>query len=414
MKIKEVIVTFCALSLIGFGGIFVGDSLRVPVIEPPVKPLTIPVCGNFATGTVRCLSEVVIDPISLTSATSSPVGYGPAQFLGAYGLTGITATNTTIGIVAYSYHPYILHDVNEYSDVFGIQRLNDCSVDAGSTSTPCFEAINENGAVPTSPINPNWSLEISLDVEVAHAVCQNCNILLCESKSAAWGHMFSCIDRLRERGVKIISNSWAGPESPALVGYDTYLNYPGISFLFSSGDWNYGVYYPASSPYALAVGGTTLYLTDHGGGVYSRATEYVWNHAGSGCSVYSAQQSWQTDLGLSGCSNRIVADVSAVANPATGAAVYDSIMYLRQKGWRVVGGTSLSTPLIAGVQALAGVPDPEVMANSVPYYSKTSENLYDITSGANGSCSPSYLCTGVAGYDGPSGLGTPNGYTAFK
>jgi subtilase family serine protease len=106
--------------------------------------------------------------------------------------------------------------------------------------------------------------------------------------------------------------------------------------------------------------------------------------------------------------------VSADADPNTGAAVYDSLRYQGQKGWFQVGGTSLAAPLIAGVYALSGGVTSGTQANSVPYGNAVIvTNLHDVTSGSNGSCSTAYLCQGINGYDGPSGLGTPLGFEAF-
>ena len=129
--------------------------------------------------------------------------------------------------------------------------------------------------------------------------------------------------------------------------------------------------------------------------------ESAWSGAGSGCSAYEAKPSWQTDTG---CSRRTVSDVSAVADPNTGVAVLFGGL------WFTVGGTSASSPIIASVYALAGNAS-SVNAGSYPY--SHTGGLFDVTSGTNGTCSPSYLCTGVGGYDGPTGLGTPNGTSGF-
>jgi hypothetical protein len=133
----------------------------------------------------------------------------------------------------------------------------------------------------------------------------------------------------------------------------------------------------------------------------------VWSGAGSGCSAYITKPTWQLDTG---CARRTVADVSAIADPNTGVAVYDSYAYRGSKGWMVFGGTSVSAPIIAGVYVLAG------NTGSINYgsysYSHLS-SLNDVTSGSNGSCGSSYLCTATAGYDGPTGNGTPNGTGAF-
>jgi subtilase family serine protease len=162
------------------------------------------------------------------------------------------------------------------------------------------------------------------------------------------------------------------------------------------------VEYPAASKYVTAVGGTSLKTASTARGW----TDTVWSGAGSGCSTYDAKPSWQKD---SGCANRTVADVSAVADPNTGVAVYDT--YGQGNGWMVFGGTSASSPLIAAVYALAGAPSSGSYPASFPYAHTSA--LYDVTSGSNGSCGGSYLCTGTTGYDGPSGLGTPNGAAAF-
>ena len=173
---------------------------------------------------------------------------------------------------------------------------------------------------------------------------------------------------------------------------------------FSSGDGGYGVEYPAASQYVTAVGGTTLTL----GSGNSYQSESAWADAGSGCSSYEPKPSWQLD---SGCSHRTVADVSADADPNTGAAVYDSVAYSGQSGWFQVGGTSLASPLVAAVYALAGNTSSDNYG-ATPY--AHTAQLHDVIGGSNGSCSPAYLCTAVSGFDGPTGLGTPSGIAAFS
>ena len=198
--------------------------------------------------------------------------------------------------------------------------------------------------------------------------------------------------------VAVISNSYGGSESTS----DTsYYNHPGVAITASSGDGGYGVEYPAASPYVTAVGGTTLAQASNTRGW----NETVWSGAGSGCSAYDPKPSWQTDPG---CTRRTVAaDVAAVADPNTVVAVYDSYS---SSGWLVFGGTSVAAPIIGAVYALAGNSN-SVTYGSFPYSHPGA--LFDVTSGSNGACNGSYLCTGATGYDGPTGLGTPNGTTAF-
>ena len=200
----------------------------------------------------------------------------------------------------------------------------------------------------------------------------------------------------------VVSNSWGGSESSIDTAYDSHFN-RAVPITFSSGDQGYAVEYPASSRYAIAVGGTTLKLTNAG----TRASETAWNGSASGCSAYEPKPSWQHDKG---CSRRTVADISADADPSTGAAVYDSTRYCTpfgcSTGWYQVGGTSLASPLVASVYALAGISGSMTYYGSFPY--AHTNVLYDVVSGNNGSCGGSYLCTAGTGYDGPTGLGTPN------
>jgi subtilase family serine protease len=202
-----------------------------------------------------------------------------------------------------------------------------------------------------------------------------------------------------------VSNSWGGGEfsSETSPSYDGHFNRPGVPITVSSGDAGFGVEFPAASRYVTAVGGTTLNLRSDN----TRLSETVWSDAGSGCSGYETKPAWQADTA---CARRAVADVSADADPATGASVYDSQGYQGRTGWFRVGGTSLSAPLIAGVYALAGN-GASTVYGSFPY--SHSASLFDVTSGSNGTCGGSYLCTASPGYDGPTGLGTPIGTGAF-
>jgi hypothetical protein len=202
-------------------------------------------------------------------------------------------------------------------------------------------------------------------------------------------------------GAVAVSNSYGGSEFTGEATYGAaYFNHPGVAITVSSGDSGYGVEYPAASQYVTAVGGTTLQRTTGGGFV-----EGAWSGAGSGCSVSEPKPSWQHDTG---CSRRTVADVSAVADPATGVWVYDTF---GGKGWAVYGGTSVASPIVGAVYALAGAATPGDYPSKYPYANPAA--LHDVVGGSNGSCGGGYLCTAVAGYDGPTGLGTPNGAGAF-
>jgi subtilase family serine protease len=360
------------------------------------------VCPGAETGAARCHAQVVADKQGNPYATTSPTGYGPAQFHGAYSLPTTTANLKTIAIVDAYDNPTIGNDLAVYSQRYGIQVLPTCTSPADARA--CFIKVNQDGSTNALPRkNAGWALEIALDVEVAHAICQNCKIILVEASSNSFANLATAVDQAAALGANVISNSYGGSEfsSETSSSYDGHFNHPGIAITVSSGDGGYGVEYPAASQYVTAVGGTTLNVN----AANQRTSETVWSGAGSGCSAYEPKPSWQTD---SGCSRRTVADVSADADPNTGASVYDTTRYQGQSGWFQVGGTSLSAPLIGGVYALG---TSSVNAGSYPY-SHTS-SLFDVTSGSNGSCGGSYLCTGLAGYDGPTGLGTPSGTGGF-
>jgi subtilase family serine protease len=362
------------------------------------------VCPRGGDG-AHCHARVIVDGQGAPRTTSPPSGYGPLQFRGAYGVSGVTNLNQTIAIVDAYNDPNVLTDLNTYSAKYYIPTMTGCPVSGGTASAPCFQKVDQRGGTAYPPTNSGWVLEISLDVEVAHAMCQNCNILLVEADSNSFTNLLAAEDRAGIMGANAISNSWGGNEFSGETSstYDGHFNKPGVVITVSSGDSGYGTEYPAASQYVTAVGGTSLSMSGN-----TRVNETAWSGAGSGCSSFETKPTWQTD---SLCANRTVADVSADADPSTGAAVYDSVRYQGRLGWFKVGGTSLSSPLIAGVYALAHDTNASSSANSLPYLG--SSNLHDVTAGSNGSCGGTYLCTAVSGYDGPTGLGTPNSAAAF-
>jgi hypothetical protein len=213
-------------------------------------------------------------------------------------------------------------------------------------------------------------------------------------------------------GGKFVSMSWGGSESSTEASLDaSYFKSSGVVYTASTGDGAYhgGVEYPAASPLVVAVGGTSLTSASNARGW----NETVWKTnstegTGSGCSRYETKPSWQSVISTATCSHRAEADVSAVADPYTGVAVYQTY---GGSGWAIYGGTSAASPIIASTYALAGTPATTDKPPSWPY-AKTG-SLNDVTSGNNGTCSPSLLCTAATGWDGPTGLGTPAGTAAF-
>jgi len=373
---------------------------------PPAQPQR-PVCpGPVALDYGRCHAQVVTDARGAPNAASTPTGYGPAQFHGAYQLPASASTAQTIAIVDAYDDPKIESDLAAYSATFGLP--------ACTTANGCFSKVNQSGAPGPYPnANSGWALEIALDVEVAHAICPNCKILLVEASSNSLANLAAAVNTAAKLGATEISNSYGGSEFSSEVNDSAY-NHPGIAVTVASGDSGYGAFgYPAASPYVVAVGGTTLSLGP--GNAYGGET--AWSGAGSGCSSYLAAPAWQVadpSWALTGCgAKRGVADVAADANPSTGAAVYDTVRYQGRSGWFQVGGTSLSSPLIAGVFALAGGASSAYPAAGLYFHQLDSPaTLHDVTSGSNGTCS-TIMCRGAAHYDGPTGVGTPNGVGAF-
>jgi subtilase family serine protease len=348
-----------------------------------------PVCGAVPAHHMRCFS-LVVNGSAQPLGVNAPAGYGPAQLQSAYNLPSATGgSGQTIAIVDAFDDPTAESDLAQYRSFFGLPPC--------TTANGCFRKVSETGGTIYPPANPDWDLEISLDLDMVSAVCPSCHILLVEATTNLDSDLYAAEDEAASLGPSAISNSWGGDEYSGETADDVHFDHPGIAITASSGDNGYGVEYPAASPDVTAVGGTSL--TASGG---ARGwSESAWSGAGSGCSAYEPKPSWQND---SGCNHRTVADVSAVADPNTGVAV------LFGGVWFEVGGTSASSPIVAAVYGLAGNAS-TVTAGSYPYSHTT--GLFDVTSGSNGTCSPAYLCTAGNGYDGPTGLGTPNGAASF-
>ncbi len=354
-----------------------------------------------ASAAVHCSALLRTDlaPQRSIAPHATPSGYGPTDLASAYNLPSSGGSGQTVAIVDAYNDPNAEKDLAVYRSQFGLP--------ACTKANGCFRQVNQSGATSLPRSNASWAEEISLDVDMASAICPNCHILLVEASSPTMKNLGIAVNTAVRLGATTVSNSYGGGESSSDTTYDnSYFNHPGVAITASSGDAGYGVEYPAASRFVTAVGGTTLSPSSNSRGW----NETAWSGAGSGCSAVDAQPSWQNGVVTAGCSRRGVADVSAVADPATGVAVYDTYGLGSRGGWLVFGGTSVASPIIASVYALAG------NAASVSYgaypYSHTS-SLNDVTSGSNGSCGGSSLCKAGAGWDGPTGLGTPSGTGAF-
>ncbi|MHB8334779.1 MAG: S53 family peptidase [Acidimicrobiales bacterium] len=308
----------------------------------------------------------------------------------------------TVAIVDAYNDPNAQNDLNVYRSQFG---LGSCT-----TTTGCFTQVNESGGTTLPRSSSSWSEEISLDLDMVSAICPNCKILLVEASSASITDLGTAV-KYAASNANVVSNSYGAAEFSGETTYDSYYKHQGVPITVSAGDNGYGVEYPAASPYVTAVGGTTLVKDSSTRGW----SESVWSGSGSGCSAYEPNPGWQpTNQCAKG---RTVADTAAVADPNTGVAVYDSF---HEPGWMVFGGTSVASPIIASIYALAGVTSSSSIVNASSLYGKTL-GLNPVSTGSNGSCG-NYLCnaadsisfTDASGsYNGPTGVGTPNGITGF-
>ena len=391
-----------------------GNGLKIlrTFVHRPFRSVCDLQLGHLA----ACDAKVVTESDGATPLASSaplPSSLSPLAFHTAYqipcmpggsvsGSCPSPLTFTPIVAIVDAYHtPNIENDLNVYSNYFGIPSC--------TKANGCLRVVNENGGNSLPRLtNSGWALETSLDVEVAHAICQTCQILLVEASSNSYSHLATAVATAARLGAVAISNSYGSSEWSGQSAYDSYYRQPGVAVTVSSGDGGYGPSYPAAANGVIAVGGTTLQLF----GDLSYAGESVWSGTGSGCSQYESANVWQSALpnwAPTYCgSRRGISDISADADPNSGAAVYDSTPYSGQSGWWQVGGTSLSSPIIASIFALANNSN----SNPAQILYANAGAFHDVTDGSNGSCA-GIMCMAGAGYDGPTGLGTPNGISGF-
>jgi hypothetical protein len=365
-------------------------------------------CGPVPAPFARCdalrRTDIAAVPALSPGTTTSAGGASPAAFTGytpsnlrsAYGLPSSGGSGRTVAIVDAYDLSTAAADLAVYRAAFGLPA---CTVASG-----CFRKVDEHGGTsyPASGAKSGWGGEIELDMDMVSAICPGCKILLVEATTSNLSDLGTAVDTAVRLGAVAMSNSYGGHEWAAEGGLDPDYNHPGVAITAATGDygWADGVEYPAASPYVVSVGGTTL--TQPTPGAW---TQTAWPHSGSGCSLYEPKPYWQTDTG---CTNKTTADISADADPNTGVLVYDTT--LTPSGWYVFGGTSVASPIVAAAIALAGRPAAGSYPSRLLYDSAAS--LRDVTSGSNGSCG-TYLCQAQDGYDGPTGLGTPNGTAAL-
>jgi len=321
-------------------------------------------------------------------ATTSPTGLAPAAIQSAYSFpTALTAgAGETIALVDAYDDPTAAADLTLFSSAFGLP--------ACTTANGCFTKVSQTGTSRYPKANAGWALEISLDIEWAHAVAPGARILLVEASSASTANLMAAEDYARAHA-QYVSNSWGGSETRSETSLDSHFVQPGVSFFVSAGDDGLPAEWPSSSPNVISVGGTTLHFS---GGVFT--SETGWSDGGGGCSRYetaSAAQSSFSGYAQVGCGGkRATPDVALDADPASGVSVYDSTRYSGQSGWWIVGGTSASSPMWAARSADAGV-----VVNAAYVYGSNIA-FRDITSGNNGAaCLTGFdLCSGRGSWTG--------------
>ena len=389
---KRLLIGALALAAAGLGAVPL--AAETAGAAPSVSHRNAHVCSTPSAGNAGCaaIRHETISASNKPVHNVTPSGYGPADIQSAYNIAGASGGGKTVAIVDAYDDPTAEADLGVYRSQFGLP--------ACTTANGCFKKVNQTGGTKYPPRNGGWAEEISLDLDMVSATCPGCHILLVEASSASFANLSAAVNYAASvPGVVAISNSYGGSDSSALSAYD----HPGIAITASTGDAGFGVESPASFDSVVAVGGTSLTKASNSRGW----SESAWSGAGSGCSTRNPKPSWQT--AATQCNGKANADVSAVADPNTGVAVYDSTKYQGYYGWLVFGGTSASSPIVASIYAMSG----NTSGYPASYTWAHASSLNDVTTGSNGTCSPSVWCHAGAGWDGPTGLGTPNGTSGF-
>ncbi|MBM6401665.1 S53 family peptidase [Phycicoccus sonneratiae] len=409
-------------------GVVAGPSVALPSgpVDPAADPslsapaVTESACARPTSGDARCLAEGRVDSTTRRAAASAtrsaglaratsglgtlaatatkPPGYGAGDLRAAYRLPAGTS-RATVAVVIAGDVPTAEADLAVYRATY---KLPACTSASG-----CFRKVNQRGAkAPLPQADPGWALEGSLDLQMVSTGCPTCRILLVEGDDPSFEALAAATDTARRLGATVTSHSYGADENAFALQFSRSYRASGMLNVVSSGDFGFTIAsYPAVLSQVLAVGGTSLRRNATAARGW---TEKVWSGAGSGCSAYVAKPWFQHD---GHCAMRTVADLSAVADPQTGVAVYDSweSPFSTEPGWYVLGGTSASAPLVAGMVGAAGTGTTFRNANA---YQRT-RFVNDVVGGTNGVCGGDYLCRGLAGYDAPSGIGTPNGLRVF-
>jgi N-acetylneuraminic acid mutarotase len=355
---------------------------------------------SAATPAARCFAVGYADSSGRLAARPAAAGppstaLGPRQIQSAYQLPD-AGTGMTVAVVDAFGYDNAEADLAVFRSFYGLP--------ACTTANGCFTKVDEHGGTNFPPEDPGWSVETALDLDAVSSVCPHCKVLLVQGDTNDLGDLGQAVDTAASLGAVAISNSYGvDGEAPDEQGYDHYYDHPGVAVTVSTGDVGNVQSWPSTSPLVTGIGGTRL--TEDGS---ARGwAETAWDSGGSGCSLYEPRPDYQTTLATSCPDHKAASDISADADPASGLAVYNT---LGQSGWAQWGGTSLASPLVAAMYALAGTPTPGTYPVSYPY--RDTADLNDVTQGSNGSCG-TVLCTAGPGWDGPTGLGSPRGIGAL-
>ncbi len=388
-----------------------GGSVSAPTRACPTSAIGSVTClASFRSISAARLAGAPLNAAGLAAPKSRAVphavtppteGYGPAEIRSIYALDLSKGAGQTVAIVDAYDNPNAEKDLATFRSVYHLP--------ACTTSNGCFRKVNQRGGKTQPARDAGWGVEIALDLQAVSSTCPKCKILLVEADSASLDDMGIAVNRAVALGAKIVSNSYGGPEFTGVIALGKkYYSHPGVAMIASSGDSGFtAASFPADWTNAIAVGGTRVVKTASGW------KQSAWSGAGSGCSAWISKPTWQKDRN---CLMRTTSDISALADPDTGLAVYDTYgldQFGLTPGWIVVGGTSLAAPLISGMVALAGNAG---SLSTAGYIYSHRAGLRDVIGGSNGdfqNCGRDYLCTALKGYDGPTGLGTPRGVSGL-
>jgi len=392
------------------------DDLSVSDDTSGEQPSAMPVC---TTGTIRC--HALIRTVGTSQRTSShltaPVGFGPPDLQQAYNIdpsNAVPASPTVAIVDAYGYSA-LESDLAAYRSHYGLPT---CTIANG-----CLETVNQQGQATPLPANPpasdDWTIETALDVDMVSAACPRCKILVVQATDNLGNGLYIAQNTAAALGATVISDSWGGPEQPdtpasSIAANEAYFDHPNIAIFVAAGDHGYndlvvgpgnptGPDYPGTSAHTIAVGGTHLVRDTSARGwsetTWAPTARSATGAGGSACSLSIPKPAYQT---ASPCPFKATTDIAAVADQATGVAVYNA----GQGGWITVGGTSASAPLVAAIFAATG----NGAQASGAFIAANASKLHDVVSGTNGTCPAdrTLLCNAAVGWDGPTGHGTPN------